>query len=311
MPLVAPSGAYGSWRSSTLPGTSANWIGTTYGDSGFVTVAYSSNRAAVSTDGVTWTARTLSSSTTWWGVGWGNGIYATVQNAGTGASISTDGVTWSARTMPASRNWREPRYLNGYWYVAVDGVAVCGRSTDLVTWTQPTMPASTGWFGSAYGNNTYVFGTFSNATAAASSTDGITWSLRTQAYGGLGAMAFGNGVFVAVGNQGSATTSAVATSTDGITWTGGSMPASASWYGVGYGNGYFVATSLSNAAAISTDGITWQQRTSAVSGSHNTPVFGAGRFGCALQNTTSFEVLTLTPDSRPTATAAVARAATW
>ena len=51
----------------------------------------------------------------------------------------------------------------------------------------------------------------------------------------------------------------------GITWTQRTLPVSANWYSVTYGNGLFVAVAYGSIAATSPDGITWTQRTRPVS----------------------------------------------
>ena len=120
------------------------------------------------------------------------------------------------------------------------------------------MPASVNWQSTTYGNGVFVAVVY-NSTTAASSTDGITWALRTmpasvQWY----STTYGNGVFLAI----AAGTTTAASSTDGITWTLRTMPASAYWYSTTYGNGVFLAVvSSSTTAASSTDGITWTLRT--------------------------------------------------
>ena len=82
------------------------------------------------------------------------------------------------------------------------------------------------------------------------------WTQRPMPTDHWRGVAYGNGTFVAVGYNTSAT------STDnGATWTQRSIPAG-DWYGVAYGNGAFVAVSYNNnTSATSTDnGATWTQR---------------------------------------------------
>jgi hypothetical protein len=70
-----------------------------------------------------------------------------------------------------------------------------------------------------------------------------------------------------------------ATSTDGITWTQRTLPASADWYSVVYGGGTFVALAyVSSTAATSTDGITWTQRTLPASAGWTHVTYGGGTF---------------------------------
>ena len=76
-------------------------------------------------------------------------------------------------------------------------------------------------------------------------------------------LAYGNGVFVAVGNTNGQN---AATSTDGMTWTSRAMPslndANLPWQAITFGNGKFVAlpgnsNDTNTISAVSTDGVTW------------------------------------------------------
>jgi hypothetical protein len=87
------------------------------------------------------------------------------------------------------------------------------------------MPDSEGWESVAYGNGVYV--AISADALAAVSTDGATWSGHTCPFN-LRWVAFGSGVFVAVGPG------VAAVSTDGITWVE-SATDGPSWYRVGFG----------------------------------------------------------------------------
>ena len=135
------------------------------------------------------------------------------------------------------------------------------------------MPTAGYWSTSAYGNSTFV-ATVNFGTSAATSTDGITWTLITlPASAAWHATTYGNGVFVLV-----STSTTAATSTDGITWTLRTLPSASYWYGVAYGNGVFVTAGNGTAnAATSTDGITWTART-IPTGNWEQMAFGNGVF---------------------------------
>jgi len=130
-----------------------------------------------------------------------------------------------------------------------------------------------------------VFGSFgfvafaTQTSELATSTDGITWTARTNA-GGDGqarAVAHGDGVFVAIsgatGQFFRDSSNSAAYSTDGITWTNNSLPSTEGWRSVAYGNNTFVAVAGSGyyggfnnapdfcATGTYSDGITWTIRT--------------------------------------------------
>jgi hypothetical protein len=83
----------------------------------------------------------------------------------------------------------------------------------------------------SFGNNIYVTTNLAG-TQAASSTDGINWSLRTlPASNSFRGGSFGNGIFF-VPRQSS---SYGASSTDGITWTIRTLPSIQNWNNSSFG----------------------------------------------------------------------------
>jgi hypothetical protein len=83
------------------------------------------------------------------------------------------------------------------------------------------------------------------------------------------------GKFVAVASGGTK----AAYSTDGFSWTEATLPSSANWYGVAYGNGKFVTVAYySDKAAYSTDGITWAAATLPSSNYWYGIAYGNGKF---------------------------------
>jgi glycopeptide antibiotics resistance protein len=66
-------------------------------------------------------------------------------------------------------------------------------------------------------------------------------------------------------------------SVDGITWAAASLPSSAGWFSPAYGNGKFV-TIGDNKAASSADGITWTEVVLPISGDDWELAFGNGKF---------------------------------
>jgi hypothetical protein len=150
------------------------------------------------------------------------------------------------------------------------------------------MASSQLWRSVSYGGGSYIAVAAGLVTAAASSTDGITWTTRTMPSAAWTASTYGNGLFVAV-----STTSSAASSTDGITWTLRTMPANTLWYGVAYGNGVFASVSGNNitTAASSTDGITWTLRTAPAAFWYGVG-FGNGVFVTVSQTTSSAAIST-------------------
>ncbi|CAM6054963.1 unnamed protein product [Sphagnum tenellum] len=118
-----------------------------------------------------------------------------------------------------------------------------------------------GWNGIAYGAGLFV-AIAVNTTTYATSPDGITWTTRSlpaamKPYN----IAYGAGIFLVIGDQGSSTTTA--TSPDGLNWTTNTTTTAIIGVGFGYGNQLFLAfggAQLGNGVNIcntTPDGVTW------------------------------------------------------
>ena len=142
--------------------------------------------------------------------------------------------------------------------------------------------------GVAYGAGRFVSLTASGQTWF--SNDGRTWvlgavisAITSRSYS---AIAFGNGLFVAIAGGATGNTTSYATSPDGLTWTVRTMPDSY-WAAITFGGGLFVATAWgSNAAATSPDGLTWTARTMPSSANWACVIYGGGLY-LAISNSTA------------------------
>jgi uncharacterized repeat protein (TIGR01451 family) len=113
------------------------------------------------------------------------------------------------------------------------------------------------------------------------STDGVSWTLEDALPGvpedQLRGVAWGDGLFVAVGQQFSGD-SLSATSTDGLVWTGqpGLLPAPL--VSVTWGEDRFVAVGSEGTIGSSLDGTTWSDESVAAESSLNGVVRGGAQF---------------------------------
>ena len=109
---------------TNVPGTGTGYYTTMVGSAspGYVAVA-NGNSAAYSTDGITWTASTMSSSTQWSSITYGDGKFAALATSGGGnsAAYSTDGVNWTASTLPSNELWLSITYGGGKFVEVADG----------------------------------------------------------------------------------------------------------------------------------------------------------------------------------------------
>jgi hypothetical protein len=270
-----------------------------------VSANFANAAAASSTDGATWTARTMPSAQTWSNVAYGNSTLVSVSTLAA-AATSTNGTTWTARTMPSSSGWYSVTFGGGTFAAVGANTAAAATSTNGITWTARTLPSSKSWYSISYGGGVFVV--VSYTAAAASSTDGTTWTARTLPPGGFTKVTYGTNVFVAIGG-----TSRAATSTDGVTWTARTLPTTANfWSSVAYGNGVFVAGSYGAAglSAYSTDGITWASSTMPVPhvasewviGFYNNIFFGVKYGTSSNAAATSTNGITWTARSLPSST---------
>ena len=90
--------------------SAVGWGSVAYGNGVFVAVSNNTTTAASSTDGITWTLRTLPALVAWYSVTYGNGVFAAISNGTTTAASSTDGITWTLRTLPSAAAWYSVTY---------------------------------------------------------------------------------------------------------------------------------------------------------------------------------------------------------
>jgi len=108
--------------------------------------------------------------------------------------------------------------------------------------------------------------TQTNSTAVQSAGAGNTWKV----------IGYGLNYFIALPNTGTA----AAGSVDGSTWTSLTMPASASWTSITYGNGYWIAVATGTATAYisKNNGASWTSTTLPSSTTWNSIAYGNGTF---------------------------------
>ncbi len=147
-------------------------------------------------------------------------------------------------------------------------------SNNGATWTvnAPGIPTNIGSdvTSIAYGNGVFVATIQANIY---SSSNGINWSNRSNATNSAFAVTYGNNIFVAIGQNGTARKSS-----DGITWTISTSATTAGMYGITYGNGIFVAVGNTGAVQYTSNGTSWTLGTSATSANLASVAYGNGTF---------------------------------
>lgn len=210
-----------------------------------------------STDGGTWTARTMPSSQDWGPVTWSGINYVCVNGVGTSAAYSTDYISWTASTLATSASGCYSLATDGAGKVLTSSTGTIQLSTDHgVTWANVA-----GVVGEFVG---YIGGLFIavdvNSVNYKTSPDGSTWTARTAPgsktfMGSATYFCVHGGNWVAVMTDGTAYKT-----TDGINWTSlGALPFNSVSARVIVVNGvYFAYTTLPTGRYMySHDFVTW------------------------------------------------------
>lgn len=146
-----------------------------------------------------------------------------------------------------------------------------GRGLDTDTFIQRTTSTTNGIYGIAYGAGLFV--AVGDTGTILTSPDGITWTARASGTTlNLRSIVFANGVFIIVGYA-----HVILTSSTGITWASRTNTLVADTGAIAYGAGSFVAVDSTGVPATSPDGITWTTRTATNTGTQGL-AYGAGLF---------------------------------
>lgn len=205
-----------------------------------------------SIDGQTWSESRLPTGVSGSGVYEANGMYLT--HGGGKVSISTDFVSWQTATFTAGALGDDFVYAFGKYYATVRGAFSTSvyKSANGLSWS-----SFTAGVGVAYGNDRLVtVNSYSNVFQYAVSTDGVVatqYSLSGQP--GANAVAFGNGLFVAVSGWSGYE---VRTSSDGVAWTAQQVPSvQGDLTEIVFRSGRFVARGKGR-IITSENGVDWQ-----------------------------------------------------
>ncbi len=198
--------------------------------------------------------------------------------------ISNNGTEWETITVDTSANLYSVSYGNGR-YVAVGGIDSNAESDDTtndvgeiwishdgISWFQTVSDLGGEYEDVEFGNGMFLT---RKGMTFYSSPDGKIWTaLQSTGFGGEpNDFQSGGGAFISAGYEG-----AIYRSTDGVDWTQVMSPDGTAWFGVGYRNGYYVATGQNGKLATSVDGgVTWQTRFSGTDNHLWHGVAGAGK----------------------------------
>ena len=193
--------------------TSNTWQKVTYGNGLFVAVNNSTgsgSRSAVSTDGVTWSSSNIGNFN-WLDVAYGAGLFVAVSpvsGANNQIATSPDGLVWTARTNAGNIPLATICFENGQ-FVALNQGGQAVTSEDGITWTSHAMGGTSALWDAVCGTTQglYIAVGQINTNRVTISLDGATWTQIAYADGIMTGVAFGNGLAVAVSQDGHISTS--------------------------------------------------------------------------------------------------------
>jgi hypothetical protein len=160
----------------------------------FVAVAPSSNVAAYSTNGVSWTSATPPVATGLRDIAHGGGLYVAIST--NRSYVTTNGVSWTSGNLPTS-DYARVVYEGGRFVAtsSFDSTDIA-TSVDGITWTLGTLPSSQLWRWVAYAGGYYAalpgsqLSAGQNLAIAAVATNGSANFTASAATSGGGAISY-------------------------------------------------------------------------------------------------------------------------
>jgi hypothetical protein len=247
---VASSSDGVTWN-DTLIG--ATYFNVTFGNGIFVATGWGT--IATSSDGVTWEPQSLSEGEPLYGAGFANGTFI-VAGKECYLFASSDGMQWTGGKRAGIRsNLNEVAYGGGI-FVAVGSDGMLTSLDGGVSWQQ--IPEYRRYSSAvAFGKGVFVVVT--EGGPILTSPDGVHWTpISFDKYVSLHDVAYGNGMFVAVGAYILGGYDLFLTSVDGLTWAETKLETVRSLFTITYGNGVFVVRG-NRIVLTSGDGITWKE----------------------------------------------------
>jgi len=247
----------GDWKLLSAP-TPNTLFAVAHGNDVYVAVG-DWGTVLTSSDGVDWSKQDSGTTARLNSIAFGNGLFVAVGGASSGAIFtSNNGTNWVSQGGSIPSELRAVAFSGGLFIAEGLAFSIL-TSRDGTNWV--SQPARCFLGGIAYGNGRYVVagnyflvnGNESEFRAQALvSWDTTNWIRTDLGNDIIEGVAFGNGIFVAVGYG-----SGAYISTDGTNWTNASLGTSDSVFGVAFGNDRFVAVGGGGNILSSADGVTW------------------------------------------------------
>lgn len=265
----------GIWQRQTL--SVAGWLNAVcVANQRFVAVGGGITQTIItSTDGLVWQDHSPLARGDLLGVTHGGGRFVAVGKYGS-IVTSVDGNAWTPVDNGSNRNLRDAAYGAGR-HVVVGNEGLLLTSTDGVNWLEQPGLTSNNLRGIVFADNRFVavggLDGPGGAAAILSSIDGLNWESHSFAFGGLYAVTHAEGLFVATGETG------IATSVDGASWVvRHTFTSNARQNAIAYGGGRFVSVGAEGNIFVSDDGLTWLPASNLLFGAWQGVAYGNGIF---------------------------------
>ena len=245
--------------------------------------------ALCSAPALDWREYSTGQSKALYGVTYGNGRYLAV---GSGGAVvqSQDGASWLQLTSFTDLNLRGVAFgANAFVAISGFGNGDIWRSADGSSWTKITSPAST-----VFNRLRFINGRFlvvGQSQAIISSQDGVNWQVWSEKPGNdafLYDIAYGNGIYAAVGKRMDGNAFVMRSADGGQTWTETALNLQGDLKGVAWGNGLFVAAGGNEAGEgallTSADGLTWNLASSTLEYIPEGVIYDSGLFAVFSSN---------------------------
>ncbi|MBE7499469.1 MAG: hypothetical protein HS113_04010 [Verrucomicrobiales bacterium] len=266
------------WQAS-MSGLAGTWFSVGWGADLWVAVGMGGGMATSST-GREWSPATSGAEEWLYGVAGGTNLSTATPlwvAVGAGGKIlsSVNGTNWTSRTTGWSDTLRGVAF-GPAGFVAVGDNGTIQQSSSGATWSQRSSGPRDWMAAVAHGGGitvaanvfTKVLAETDMKTTLLSSRNGAAWNQRTLSNFILGGLAYGDGLFLAVGPIASTGDGLIYTSTNGVNWVQrGTWALRRSCWDAVFGNGRFVVVGgnafnfRTNAVCLaSTNGLNWTQQ---------------------------------------------------
>jgi len=184
----------------------------------------------------------------------------------------------SVESSPSANMFERSASGNGVTVKVARQTAIWTTTTNGLSWLERSPNSPFRFYDVAFGNGIFV--AVGNEGALVTSCDGASWTTRnSDTDSRLRGIAFGKNMFVAVGHEGT-----IITSKDGIKWTTRNSLTTTRLQMVAFDRDKFVVVGWKGVILTSSNGTRWQVRNSGISDRLDGITYRDGRFMASMTN---------------------------